>query len=110
MVEFVKDWAGLIAILISIGGSLYAFLTSGSKANTGRIAETTKKLIDHDRRIQSLEDEMKHLPSKDMAHRLAIGMTKMNGRLDTLNEKLKPIDAISKRLQEWALENGTNSK
>ena len=115
MIDTLKDWAGFIALVISIAGSIYAFMTSGSKTNSGKISGMERKLIEHDRRIQTVEDEIKHLPDIDTAHELQLGMTrlagqldaqygKLSGRLDTLNEKLKPIEGIADRLQEFLLE------
>lgn len=101
--EELKAWVGLIAVLISIGVAIHSFMTSGSKANSGKIASLTKEKDELERRVQSLEDEVKHLPSKETAHQLQLGMEKMNGRLDTLDERLKPIGSISNRLQEFLL-------
>lgn len=69
-----------------------------------RLTKAESKLIEYDRRIQSLEGEMKHLPTREAQHKLEVSMEKMSGRMDTLVESLKPIAATSGRLQEFLLE------
>ncbi len=39
-----------------------------------------KKLIEHDRRIQTVENEMRHLPNKDTVKQTPIDMTDLKGR------------------------------
>ncbi|WP_320194728.1 DUF2730 family protein [Agrobacterium rosae] len=63
-----------------------------------------RKLIEHDRRIQSIESDMKHLPDRESQHRLELALEKVNGRLDTLNETLKPIKANGEAMNELLLE------
>ncbi|MCZ7469042.1 DUF2730 domain-containing protein [Agrobacterium sp. O3.4] len=63
-----------------------------------------KKLIEHDRRIQSVESDMKYLPDRESQHRLELALEKVNGRLDTLNETLKPIKANGEAMNELLLE------
>jgi hypothetical protein len=36
---------------------------------------------------------MKHLPTRESQHRIELNMAEINGRLDVLNESLKPIRA-----------------
>ncbi|MBX3580817.1 MAG: DUF2730 family protein [Rhizobiaceae bacterium] len=96
-------WVSFAALLISVGASLYTMLTSGAKANQ-------TKLTDHDRRIQHLENELKHLPDRDQTHRLEIGLEKLTGQMAMFDERLKPIAAISTRLQEFLIEQGGKGK
>jgi len=99
-----KDWLGLISLLITIGSWAYFALTSGAKDAAKRVGAAEKALIDHDRRVQRLEDEMKHLPDRDTAHRLELTMERISGRLDALDERIRPIAQTSARLQEFLLE------
>lgn len=69
-----------------------------------RQGKTEAKLVEYDRRIQSLEGEMKHMPDRDMAHRLELAVEKMSGRLDTMAETLRPIRATSERMSELLVE------
>lgn len=93
----VVPWLSAVAFLISIGTSVTIFLTSGSKKNAVTLEE-------HERRISSIENELKHLPDRDTAYRLEMSVQQMRGQIDVLTERLKPIASISERLQEMMLE------
>lgn len=95
-----------------------SFFSSGEKQLGEKISKVEgktdaneKKLTDHDRRIQALESEIKHLPDRETTHRIEMTMTTIMGRLDAqdavlagrfeaLDERLKPIQAIGERLQD----------
>ncbi|MEN5278713.1 DUF2730 family protein [Brucella sp. TWI432] len=90
-------WLSLIALLISVGTSITTLLTSGAKRNAST-------LIDHERRLLAIENDMKHLPDRDAQHRMELALTEMSGRFVALEEKLKPIALTSERLHELLLE------
>lgn len=85
-------------------GFLKTWLSSGEKALGDRMGAVEKKLVEHDRRVQAVEGELKHLPDRAAAHKLELALAQISGRLDTLDERLKPIAATSGRLQEFLLE------
>lgn len=63
-----------------------------------------RTLTDHDRRIQAIESEIKHLPDRDATHRMELALSEMKGQFIALEEKLKPIAATSERLHELLME------
>ena len=81
-------------------------MSQGEKKLDERLAKVETKLVEHDRRIQAVESEMKHLPDRDMAHRLELAVEKMSGRLDTMAETLKPIRATTERMNELLMDQG----
>ncbi|MGG4603055.1 DUF2730 family protein [Alcaligenaceae bacterium Me47] len=95
-----------IAVMISIGTTIWTVLTSGSKKNAEELGEVKTELAQQERRIQRIEDELKHLPDKSTTHRLEIALEKMSGRLSSMDERLKPIAAISERMQELLISQG----
>lgn len=107
MIPYVSLALGLIALL----GHIKGWMNSGEKKLTDDVAALKvenevheKKLIEHDRRIQSVESDMKYLPDRESQHRLELALEKVNGRLDTLNETLKPIKANGEAMNELLLE------
>lgn len=104
-------WLTLILSSVAVLGHFKGWVNSGEKKllddvnNLKADSESyEKKLIEHDRRIQSVEGELKHLPNREMTHELQIAMERIVGRLDTMDEKLKPIASTNHRLQEFLLE------
>lgn len=90
-------------------------LSSTSKENAVDIALHEKKLVEHDRRIQTVEGEMRHLPDRETTHRIEMTMmqvigrldkmeTAMDGRFSSMDERLKPITAMSERMQDALIE------
>jgi len=57
-----------------------------------------------DQRIKQVEADMKHLPSKDMVHEMQLSLVELRGQIALVVEGVKPIKAISERMQDWALE------
>lgn len=100
----VHTWLAIAALAISIGGSLYIWLTSGSRANAEQIGDTVKRVEECERRCDRLEVDLRHLPDRDQVQRMEITLTQMKGEIAVLNERLMPVAAIADRLQEFLLE------
>lgn len=103
----IVPWLSAAALLISIITAVNTFVNAGAKANG-------LKLADHEARLKTLEGEVKHLPNRDATHQLELGVkdlvaatktleARLSGRMDALDERLKPVAATSARLQEYLL-------
>lgn len=58
-------------------------------------------------RVTKVEAEIEHMPDKDHAQRLELAISRLEGRFDVLSERIKPIAAISDRIQDAVLEKVT---
>jgi hypothetical protein len=101
-----KDWLGLIALLISVGTSVVLFVGSGAKANASKLDKQETKLIDHDRRIQAVEAEMKHMPDKDTVNELKLAMSDLRGNVNTLAESVGSISRTVHRIDDYLRQEG----
>ncbi|PYE86897.1 DUF2730 family protein [Phyllobacterium leguminum] len=101
--EELRTWSGPVASLLAIGGIIYTWLTASSKANEGKITDHEEKLIEHDRRIQSLESELKHLPSKDDFNGLLLAVEQVKSGLGRLEESHDGVKAAMRRIEEYLL-------
>lgn len=115
MPQDMNSWAGLIALLISIGGTIYAWLTRSGKEAGEKVSklevELRKAHAEHANKIDKIEDrvsriegELRHLPDRSTVHRMELSLTEMRGDMKALAERLTPVSAISERLQEFLLE------
>lgn len=55
-------------------------------------------------RVTRAEGELEHMPDRDTTHRLEMAIARLEGRMETMDERLKPIAAVSLRLQDMAME------
>jgi hypothetical protein len=110
-----NGWAGLIAVLIAIGSTVYAWLTRSGKEAGEKVvkleAQLRAEFCDHAAKIDRIEDrvsriegELRHLPDRATVHRMELSLTEMRGDMKALAERLTPVSAISERLQEFLLE------
>lgn len=90
--------------LTAIEKTLSEKLLSIEKKMDERLSKAESKLIEYDRRIQAIEGEIKHLPDRSTTHRMELAMSEINGKLNVMAERLKPIEAIGERLQETLME------
>lgn len=96
-------YLGIILAAIALLTQLKGILSSGEKKLEERTVQTEHKLIEHDRRIQTVESDMKHLPDRDTAHRLELNLEKLSSQMMQMNERIKPIAATSDRMMELLL-------
>ncbi|WP_226787658.1 DUF2730 family protein [Pseudorhizobium xiangyangii] len=94
--------------IIALLGHAKGYFSSGEKTLTARVDKVEGKLVEHDRRVQTVESEMRHLPDKSTAHKLELAMANLLGRLDAMDERMKPIAATSERLHDLLLEQARN--
>lgn len=108
-------WAAGISTLLSLGTTIWTMLTSGARKNDTRIAETaaglaqleratTAKLGEIDRHLQRHDDQFGQMPSIEMMHRLELSLTRLDGHIGKIDERLKPVTAIAERMQELMIE------
>lgn len=100
-VELAAKWLGAVALLISIMNTFWAYLTREARTAIQRQGELTTKVITHDRRIQTLEHEIKHMPGKEEIHQVKIDMTKMRGAIDRIEESLSGTSKTVERIDDY---------
>jgi peptidoglycan hydrolase CwlO-like protein len=103
MPDGLKDWLGVVALAISLLTSVYAWITSKAKANAEHLKAVDAKLVDLDRRVQSIESELKHLPNKDDVNELKLGMAQLDGTVGRLDESLSGISRTVRRVEGFLM-------
>ena len=106
-VEEIKGWVGIVVGTIALLGHLKGYFSSGETKLNDDLSDVKsdlqtaeKTLIDHDRRIQEVENEMRHLPDRESQHRIEINLVEVSARIDVLAESLKPIKANNELITE----------
>ncbi|SOC19531.1 uncharacterized protein DUF2730 [Rhodobacter maris] len=97
-------WAAGLSTLISLGTTIFAWLTSGSRKNDERLDRLVARVDELERLVQTHGDKIDQLPNQEMMHRLELSLVRMEGHIDRMDERLRPVAAIAERMQELMLE------
>ena len=99
-VSEIKEWLGIIAIIISVGATIYAWITARSQKNSTRLVGVQKKMVEYDRRIQSLESEFKHLPTHEQVSELRVAIAELTGVTNSTQATVSSTNNAVKRLEQ----------
>lgn len=99
-------WAIALSQLLTFGLTIWNMMSSGSRANAKRLEDHSSQLGRHSERIQGVEQALSDIPTRNDFHKLDKQMTQLSGSLDVLTERLRPLEAITDRMQELMLERG----
>jgi hypothetical protein len=99
-------WAAACSTLITLGIAVWNIFSSPARKQAERLDVQGKRIEDLDRAVQRIEAQITAMPNTATMHELEVMLVRVEGRLDTLNERLMPVAAIADRMQEWMLENG----
>lgn len=102
-VSALKDWLGLIALMISIGTSVVLFVGSGSKKNAEDIGKLDAKVDDHADRLSSIETNMQHMPSKETVTKLQVDMAAMKGQIDSIAKTSEATERATRRVEDFLM-------
>lgn len=103
-----REWLGAAALVISIGVTIYAWITARSKVNSEHLKAVDGAMKGHDRRIQNLESEIQHMPSKDSQHKLELSIAQMSGEMKTMSANMDSMTRTTRRMEEFLM--GPNDK
>lgn len=99
-------WVVALSQLLSLGMAVYTLLQSRSKKNEERLEAQAAQIALHDQRLGRVEHTIKDIPSQRDFHELETKMERLSGALQVMAERMRPLEAISERLQEWLLAQG----
>lgn len=91
-VVVLKDVVIGFAAVLAAGLAIWNFFQSPSKENATAISGMVSKLTDHDRRIQHVENELEHLPNKDMVHELRLALVELQGTVRSLDNQVSTVN------------------
>jgi uncharacterized coiled-coil protein SlyX len=96
------QWGALVVAFIAfIRGEFRA----QDKSYRADMEKVESRMGDCETKLARVSGELEHLPGKDLVHGLQLAMKEMQGQMDVIAERVKPIQAIASRMQEVLLEN-----
>ncbi len=102
--NLLMPWLGALALFISLGTSIHAFFTSGAKQIGAQLKTAEKTLIEHDRRIQTIESDLKHLPDAQDVTEMKLAMSELRGAMNVQAEVMGSVARTVQRLEGYLLE------
>lgn len=97
-------WALGLSTLINFGTVIWNIFSGPSKRNALRLDEHNARLDRHEHRLSAIEQRSQDQPSRQDFHKMEITMMELSSAMAVLTERLKPLEAITERAQEWMLE------
>ena len=102
----VLEWALVLLTFTNLGATFWNILSGPSKRNEAALKSQSESLSRLDQRVSVLEVAQREMPKQTDFHELEMTMTELRGTMAVLTERLKPLEAVSDRMQAWAMEQG----
>lgn len=97
----ITQWLGAVALVLSIINMGWVLISRSGREASDKIEQHETKLVDHDRRIQSVESEMKHLPSGGEVTSLRLTVAKLDGQVSHLDQTLGSLTHAVRRIDDY---------
>ena len=98
-----KEWLGVAALMISVGGFFYAWLTSRSKTNSEQLEQLDGRVDQLVGRLQAVELELRHMPDKETIAELRISVEGVKTRLAGMEQQASATGASVRRIEDYLL-------
>lgn len=93
-------WGGIIALVLTIINTGWIMAGRGAKPFTDRQNKHSDDLKDHDRRIQTLENEQRHAPTGKEVNELRVAIERLDGHVRTFEPLARTVARIDDYLRE----------
>lgn len=97
-------WVVALSQLLTFGLTVWNLIASGSRANARTLETHGDALRGLDTRLNAVELSLGAIPTRKDFHDLDKQMTELRGTMGVLMERLRPVEAISDRLQDALLD------
>jgi len=97
-------WVGALSLLLNFGLSLWGLLNSGARQNKLKLDELDARIGRHETRLGGVEQSLRSLPSAGDLHKIELALSRMEGELGIMGQRLQPVAAIAERMQEMLIQ------
>ncbi len=98
------NFAQVVSAMVAALALAVAIVGPRSRASADAHRALAEKVSGHDAELAAIRRDIEHLPDVDATHRQELMIAEIKGKMDVLTERLKPVQDISSRLQEFLLE------
>ncbi|AZV77902.1 DUF2730 family protein [Parasedimentitalea marina] len=86
-------------LAMAVAAIIYTWFATRRKDVDKRFHTGSKRMDEHDLKIQKLEQEVRTLPSKNEFHDLNIGIERMNGNVKAILTQMESLSASQDRVE-----------
>lgn len=90
--SYFTQFLTIVAVLLSVVNTVAVWMQRGARELARRVEKQDAKLIEHDRRIQKVEDDMRHLPTKEDLGEIGTKLTQVETELTITSRVVNRID------------------
>ncbi|MES5046500.1 DUF2730 family protein [Rhizobium nepotum] len=116
--ENIRSWLGLVSLVISVGATIWLWLTSGAKKTASDLAEFRRQDAEEKKtmmaaitalgqRTQTLESELKHLPNAKDVMEMRLQISDMAGNIGRMEESQKGVARTINRVEDFLIGKGS---
>lgn len=105
-VTFLKDWFAVAGGVLGVGGALYAWLTRDGNKALGAIDELKREMTAVEKRVSSIEAELKHLPTKEDLDDLKDRLADLSKEVAVSNKSMEAMQNVIKRVDDFVMRAG----
>lgn len=98
-----KEWLGVIALAISVGGFFYAWLTSRSKTNSEQLDKLDSRVDELVTKVQAVEHELKHMPDRETIADLRIVVEGLKAGMLNLQQTSTATQNAIRRVEDFLI-------
>jgi TolA-binding protein len=91
---------------LALLGHAKGYFSSGEKKLEGRVETLERHQVDHDRRIQSVEGEIKHMPDKDSFQKMQLDLAELKGQINSMVKSSEATERATRRVEDFLLKRG----
>lgn len=106
-------WAAGLMTLANLANMLWSIFSGPTRKLSARLAELDARLAEVERRVErhsnqitGLSQQVNSMPGHSALHQMELSITRMEGNISILSERLIPVAAIAEKMQEMMLQQG----
>lgn len=100
-IETLNRWLAAFALLLGIANTISIWLRNNARELAKKLDQIGDSLKGHDRRIQTVENEQRHMPTKEDMHELTVSITALAGELKTQSTELDSVARTVRRIDDY---------
>ncbi|MEP9402051.1 DUF2730 family protein [Sphingomonas silueang] len=113
MTQHLQMWISIVALALTAINVVWSWVVQSRSAAASKLAEVVAKVAevecdveDHGRRIQSVESDLKHLPSRQEIADLKLQLAEISGHLRVVESEMTGAVRAIRRFEDHLIEGG----